>query len=293
MLEIIGRGGQAPSGHIPFTPRAKHVLELSLREALEEGHDEIGSEHILLGLIREGSGVGVQALVKLGADLSRLRQQVTQLRGVRGSDPRRAVALGAMEARAVGRRPPGFGAPPRPVPTCSLCGRGEDRVARFLVAGGVVVCDQCVRDAAAQLEELPDDAPKRIRFRRRDVAIVDRDAATQAIERAFDAVFGPMQLPIGEAWWAVEGGEELEPQLRAMKEAAEHAPVVVNDVTVERLRFLADDEADVSLGFWMAGSTSPMALPAHAVQQDGTWKVSRSTIEQFAQQAQAFRRPPI
>src|SRR6187549_2611378 len=77
--EIIGQGQQAPSGHIPFTPRAKKVLELSLREALQLGHSYIGAEHILLGLIREGEGVAAQVLQKLGADLNRVRQQVIQL----------------------------------------------------------------------------------------------------------------------------------------------------------------------------------------------------------------------
>ena len=77
--ELIGQGGSSPSGHIPFTPRAKKVLELSLREALQLGHNYIGPEHILLGLIREGEGVAAQVLVKLGADLSRVRQQVIQL----------------------------------------------------------------------------------------------------------------------------------------------------------------------------------------------------------------------
>lgn len=77
--ETIGQGQQAPSGHIPFTPRAKKVLELSLREALQLGHNYIGTEHILLGLIREGEGVAAQVLDKLGADLNRVRQQVIQL----------------------------------------------------------------------------------------------------------------------------------------------------------------------------------------------------------------------
>ena len=77
--ELIGQGASSPSGHIPFTPRAKKVLELSLREALQLGHNYIGTEHILLGLIREGEGVAAQVLVKLGADLSRVRQQVIQL----------------------------------------------------------------------------------------------------------------------------------------------------------------------------------------------------------------------
>jgi ATP-dependent Clp protease ATP-binding subunit ClpC len=77
--EIIGQGQQAPSGHIPFTPRAKKVLELSLREALELGHNYIGTEHILLGLLREGEGVAAQILVRLGADRDRVREQVIQL----------------------------------------------------------------------------------------------------------------------------------------------------------------------------------------------------------------------
>src|ERR1700729_246537 len=86
--EIIGQGQQAPSGHIPFTPRAKKVLELSLREALQLGHNYIGTEHILLGLIREGDGVAAQVLVKLGADLNRVRQQVIQLlHGYQGKEP--------------------------------------------------------------------------------------------------------------------------------------------------------------------------------------------------------------
>jgi Clp amino terminal domain, pathogenicity island component len=77
--EIIGQGQQAPSGHIPFTPRAKKVLELSLREAVQLGHSHIGTEHLLLGLIREGDGVAAQVLVQDGADLDRVRQQVTHL----------------------------------------------------------------------------------------------------------------------------------------------------------------------------------------------------------------------
>ena len=94
--EIIGQGQQAPSGHIPFTPRAKKVLELSLREALQLCHNYIGTEHILLGLIREGEGVAAQVLVKLGADLNRVRQQVIQLlSGYQGKEP--ATAGGPAE----------------------------------------------------------------------------------------------------------------------------------------------------------------------------------------------------
>ncbi len=97
--EIIGQGQQAPSGHIPFTPRAKKVLELSLREALQLGHNYIGTEHILLGLIREGEGVAAQVLVKLGADLNKVRQQVIQLlSGYQGG--KETVSAGGPQAEA-------------------------------------------------------------------------------------------------------------------------------------------------------------------------------------------------
>ncbi|GAA2009919.1 ATP-dependent Clp protease ATP-binding subunit [Brevibacterium samyangense] len=95
VTEIIGQGQQVPSGHIPFTPRAKKVLELSLREALQLGHTYIGTEHILLGLIREGEGVAAQVLVKLGADLGRVRQEVIKLiSGYQGKEP---VAAGGRD----------------------------------------------------------------------------------------------------------------------------------------------------------------------------------------------------
>ena len=103
VAEIIGEGQQAPSGHIPFTPRAKKVLELSLREALQLGHTYIGTEHILLGLIREGEGVAAQVLVKLGADLPRVRQEVIKLiSGYQGKEPATAGAGGREEGQPSG-----------------------------------------------------------------------------------------------------------------------------------------------------------------------------------------------
>ncbi|MBK0870645.1 MULTISPECIES: ATP-dependent Clp protease ATP-binding subunit [unclassified Saccharopolyspora] len=77
--ETIGRGERSPAENLPFTPGAKKVLELSLREALQLGHEHIGTEHILLGLLREGEGIAAQVLIKLGADLDRLREEVLQL----------------------------------------------------------------------------------------------------------------------------------------------------------------------------------------------------------------------
>ena len=104
VVKIIGQGQQAPTGHIPFTPRAKKVLELSLREALQLGHNYIGTEHILLGLIREGEGVAAQVLQQLGAELQKVRQSVIQLlSGPGGTDDQAAAAGGGTPAGAGGR----------------------------------------------------------------------------------------------------------------------------------------------------------------------------------------------
>lgn len=115
---MVGRGDAAVSGHIPFTPRAKKVLELSMREALQLGHNYVGTEHVLLGLVHEGEGVAAQVLVKLGADLSELRQQVIRiLTGHQGAGvaPELIVdrsTLGAVVEAGTDRPPPaGAGGP--------------------------------------------------------------------------------------------------------------------------------------------------------------------------------------
>jgi ribosomal protein S18 acetylase RimI-like enzyme len=99
--EMIGRGTAAPVAHIPFTPRAKKVLELSLREARHFGHNYIGTEHILLGLIREGEGVAAQALKRLGADLSRVRQSVIRVLEEHPSGTELRIGARPIPARAV------------------------------------------------------------------------------------------------------------------------------------------------------------------------------------------------
>jgi hypothetical protein len=109
VTEIIGQGADAPTGHIPFTPRSKKVLELSLREALELGHNYIGTEHILLGLLREGQGVGAQVLVKLGAGRDQVRQAVVQLlAGYAGGRPPEQAAAASRPPVAPVAGGPGF-----------------------------------------------------------------------------------------------------------------------------------------------------------------------------------------
>jgi ATP-dependent Clp protease ATP-binding subunit ClpA len=104
--EIIGVGRQAQSGRIPFTPRTRKVLELSLREALQLGHNYIGTEHILLGLIREGEGVAAQVLVRFGADLDRARQRAIVVRqSSPETEPLPAAAVGALPSVPAAARP--------------------------------------------------------------------------------------------------------------------------------------------------------------------------------------------
>jgi ATP-dependent Clp protease ATP-binding subunit ClpC len=122
--EIIGQGSEPPTGHIPFTPRGKKVLELALREALQMGHNYIGTEHILLGLIREGEGVGAQVLQELGAGLDRVRQTVIQL--LSGYTAGEAAAGGEVSVSESAYRPveplPRSEWKPEDAPTCSHCG---------------------------------------------------------------------------------------------------------------------------------------------------------------------------
>jgi ATP-dependent Clp protease ATP-binding subunit ClpC len=117
--EIIGRGQATPPSHIPFTPRAKKVLELSLREALQLGHNYIGTEHILLGLVREGEGVAAQVLQRLGADLARVRETVVEL--LPGSSESAGRSPRRRRARRVPEVATGSPVTTEDFPTCPSC----------------------------------------------------------------------------------------------------------------------------------------------------------------------------
>jgi ATP-dependent Clp protease ATP-binding subunit ClpC len=125
VIRVVGQGTKAPTEHIPFTPRAKKVLELSLREALQLGHNYIGTEHILLGLIREGEGVAAQVIQKLGADLNQVRRIVTELLADHAGPAPEEAAEGDAEdtpgAPAEVRAPTTPVAPLEEPPTCPSC----------------------------------------------------------------------------------------------------------------------------------------------------------------------------
>jgi hypothetical protein len=189
---------------------------------------------------------------------------------------------------------PTWGVPsPAITPRCALCGRDEAAVEHTLVSRGVRLCSECARAAVAQLDALPSDAPTVVRFRVPDHAPSDEDAAVRAIERAFEAVLGPLALPVDDALTLLEGGEESRDLLETFRAIGASSPTPTSDQTVERVRFLGESEAEVSLGLWFPGSPQPMVFPVHALLEDDTWKVSRSTVEHFVQLAQRQRhRPP-
>ena len=136
-IEELTSGGAAPTGHIPFTRRAKSVLELSLREALQLGHNYIGTEHILLGLIREGEGVAAQVLVNLGADLPTVRTRVL------------LILSGYTEASSL--------LAPRGTGQCSFCLRAVSEVPHYAPGHNAAICDECITAAHAALADAPAD----------------------------------------------------------------------------------------------------------------------------------------
>jgi ATP-dependent Clp protease ATP-binding subunit ClpC len=139
--EIVGPSETITPGSPPFTPRAKKVLELSLREALQLGHNHIGTEHLLLGIEREGEGVASQVLTSLGADPARVRQQVISLLGNQGSEGLDAPQWEeALTPRSIG------------VPACSFCGRQPPDTGQLFAGADASICEHCVRQWSGQLE---------------------------------------------------------------------------------------------------------------------------------------------
>jgi len=307
--EIVGPGSSPPSGHIPFTPRAKKVLELALREALQLGHNYIGTEHILLGLVREGEGVAAQVLVKLGAELSRVRQAVVQeLSGYEGEyaeyRPQRLPRTQIRPARC------GFCNVPSPA-----CGT------LYTGSSGALICESCIGSAAQEPQEPP--GPPGSTWRSRFQSMVgsrftqtppraeypyrlevlesyhqpigpppdDEDAARQAIEYAFT---DPMEVSAdGTTLVNVEDGFALKRYAdQVMGRVGSYISERVN--VVELVKFIDATRAVVYTRVELRDGTPAPAIQHHegwAVLVDGRWKVSRETIRERWAQA-GVRIPP-
>jgi Clp amino terminal domain, pathogenicity island component len=284
VVETVGAGPEPPGGHIPFTSRAKTVLELSLREAMQLGHNYIGTEHILLGLIREGEGIGAQVLVRLGADLADVRQVVVSLlSGTRGEPQGTWTAtqsdepLGRLEREHAVRRNVSISwSGGAREPTCAFCG-GDLWDLGYVVAGnGAVICEECVAAAGvavadARSERLARDVP--LHLPARISGAVPDEAAARAIQDAFMAVFGGRD-PFEDFDDILEDAEVL---THSRSELQARVPQAVGAVThVERIRFDAPDRARVRFVI-MPGGMGAFRFEGDAIRRGDHWMVSRDT----------------
>ncbi len=273
--ETIGIAVNAPGASPPFTPRAKKVLELSLREALQLGHSYIGTEHMLLGVVREGEGVAAQVLVGLGADLDRVRQEVIRLMpGSQGhtwstgeGPPERA-----RPKRLSSTQPAGSGVSGTPR-VCSFCGRDLWEVGRYVSTGtATTICEDCLRIALGALETYAPDRGGEVPFPPRLFGTAPDEDAVEQVVAAFRTSFGPDP----DRRNALENVDELEPY---MAEARQRQPGEATPIRVERLRFLDGDTAEVQFQVGLVGGPG-VTYNGTAVRRGGHWMVSRDTMAQ-------------
>jgi ClpA/ClpB-like protein len=267
---IIGHGDRVPSGHVPFTPRAKKVLELSLREAIQLGHNYIGTEHILLGLVREGEGVAATVLVKLGADLERVRRQVVQLLTAHGNEPdvaQKAVHFAPAEAEARRQRVVIGG----PRDGCMFCGRDLYEVERAVASStGALLCKDCAWLALQTMERAaaPTVPLQPLRMPPRVFGGAPDDDAVAEITALF-----------GEHWGVdhVEGGEALTEVGDALRARWGYR----TDVTmhVDRIRFLTPNEAAVR---FVISALPEQPFDGRVRREGERWLIGRETFCQVA-----------
>ena len=319
--ETIDMAGTTPSGSPPwpFTPRAKKVLELSLREALQLGHSYIGTEHILLGLVREGEGVAATVLVNLGADLGRVRQKVIQLMP-EYSEEEHSGSVESIDSTSEDK--PSFG----PEPRCPQCRAALAEGARFrmidvppdsagydtgAISIDVVYCIRCGMtlhmlrsDRATTFRETGsgNTLGPRASSRSRVAASgrvppkieatgpppEDEAAAGAAICQAF-ADMGEIDEDSGTIP-SVEGSEGLAVCREQATELARsrfggQVPNVTVAFVVDTVRFLNDHEAVVTYTAQITGSLNIILRnrPGRAIVVDGEWKVLRETFCEWAQ----------
>jgi hypothetical protein len=301
--EIVGHGGQSPSGHIPFTPRAKTVLEMSLREAMQLGHNYIGTEHILLGLVREGEGVAAQVLAKFGIDLSRLRQAVIQQLSGGASSGEHIPAPGEVGLEPTITFTGTFtGDEIRPA-TCAFCGVPSPRCGTLLTGQtGALICERCIRVASRSLRQsMVVRQPLRVEV---PVPVLaeritptgpppdDEELARQQIEYAFWNV--TERTKDGTGLVNVERGENLG---AAADQVAQRALAFgPTERTLELIKFVSPTEAV----FWSTVTRNGHPImptfvhrEGRAVLIDGTWKMSRAGMcEIFAMAGVQCPPPP-
>jgi hypothetical protein len=287
--------GRAPSGSPPFTPRAKKVLELSLREALQLGHSYIGTEHMLLGLVREGEGVATQVLQSLGVELGAVRQRVIQL--MSGYQ-----APTNTENRPTLHRGSGPFGPPSPtslsatsIVVCSFCGLGPPESGQIVSGSDAFICEHCIRRWALELHHSDPAGSARVVTTGADLIRPigpppdDQDAARDHIAVAF-AEMGALGED-GQTLTMVQGGEQLGPARAAA--IARHGSLSSVAFTIDDVLFIDSEHAAVWFTISDGGTPLEGRHRGDAVVVDGTWKVSRATFLELIRLAGIELPPPI
>jgi hypothetical protein len=258
---------QGPAGSAPFTPRAKKVLELALHEALDRQSATIGPGDLLLGLLQEGEGVGVQVLRARGVDLDALRRDVlSRLADLPAGSTttarfgRRTVGAPVLAGRPVGGRQ---------FESCILCGRDSWEVDHYVTDGNVMVCQVCIEDAAAAMDEAGEET-RLVRLPPRVFGKEPTPGAAASIARSIAAMVGPEP---DEGWDAyLEDAAEVRP---FVLQARQRTPLGGAQGIVRRLRFLSPTTAWVYLAVHLGPGSSgfPFEGPVRLI--DGSWKVTR------------------
>jgi hypothetical protein len=267
VLALVGRGDRAPSGHIPFTPQAKRALEGALREAMHVGDHEIGTEHLLLGLIREGDSTAARTLEELDVDLDSVRERVTQVRmGTGPGSGSRVVPLDPGRGTPLGGTPlPGGSG------VCSFCGRDLWEVDRYVTGSHAAICDACLAGARDALDHAP-AGPRAVPLPPRVFGEVPDSEAVAAVTYAVFAAFDP-DADDDARVDAIEGGAPLAWALARLKERYPDAAG-----RLDRIRFDSPDAAEVRFTVSVAGGVGP-AIEGRVHRGDDGWRVSRELVE--------------
>jgi Clp amino terminal domain, pathogenicity island component/ClpX C4-type zinc finger len=285
--ETIGLTGGAPSGSPPFTPRAKKVMELSLREALQLGHHNIGTEHMLLGLVREGEGVGAQVLVSLGIDLGEVRQRVLQhLAETHGAETHGAESSGGSTRNVLIR---GEGAAARRrtrarVVTCSFCGLGPPESGQLISGDNAFICENCVRRWSMRLGP-PSTSVSHTWVSRTPLETAPTGFEPEGADAAraeISAAYGGSRAPSddGRSVPTVENGDDLGPTLVL---ANERTRGIVGDgsdviISADEIHFYDPERAAVVFSISLGDRLLLGGQQGDAVLVDGVWKMARSTF---------------
>jgi Clp amino terminal domain, pathogenicity island component len=293
--EAIGQTSRpAMTGSPPFTPRAKKVLELSLRQALQLGHSYIGTEHILLGLIQEGEGVAIQVLIDLRVNLLKLQEQVVRL--MVGQDVEAPAIPGrdsgwrsvALQRGYIGARPmPGRLMMPGPHLTnvCLLCGRDLWEVGHYVTNGAANICEVCITDSATLVGNAPPDErsltlPPRVFGEVPDPSAVGDIvlAATKVFEGRSDD-----ELPL-----YLEEADALRPFMQQARQR-----VATQDITVvvRRVRFDSAEAAEVELTIRVGEGGLQVGVEGPMQKFEGRWMVTRELMADIVGRA-GVRVPP-